>query len=548
MKIAIAQINTIVGDLRGNSELILKYISKAKESSVNLIIFPELTITGYPPKDLIEHPWFIKKNIEWLNKIAVACDTVAAVIGYIDFSTDNVGKNLLNCAAVLYQGKIFSRHPKTLLPTYDVFDEGRYFDIAKENNPVKIFGKRFGISVCEDIWNDELYWGRFREYPRDPIEELYKKGIDVLINISASPFTLNKRILKEEMFKNTVKRYGVPLIHVNLVGGNDSLIFDGWSFIMDKNGSIICETSDFKEDYIECDFDGKENIRHKTTSQNMERLFKALVLGLKDYAGKCGFKKVLVGLSGGIDSALVAALASEALGAENVLGISMPSRFSSEGSFKDSEELAKNLGIEFRIIPIETIFSSYIETLEPHFKGTPFNIAEENIQARVRGNILMAISNKFGYLVLSTGNKSELAVGYCTLYGDMSGGLAVISDVPKTMVYELCRYINKIKKVIPDAIMTKPPSAELRPNQKDTDSLPEYDVLDPIINAYVEEHKSIKEIAEKNNLEEKFVSRIIKMIDINEYKRRQAAPGLKVTGRAFGEGWRMPIARSWNVD
>lgn len=543
MKIALAQINTIVGDLKGNSELILKYISKAQEQKVDLIVFPELAITGYPPKDLIERKWFVKKNLEYLAKISKSCRNIIAIVGFIDFATNKSGKKLYNSAAALKDGKIFSCHPKTLLPTYDVFDEGRYFDSAISNEPVELLGHKVGITICEDIWNDELYWGRFREYPRDPIAELSDKGVDMLINISASPFTLDKKEIKKEMFKNTVKRYNIPLIHVNLVGGNDSLVFDGWSFVMDKDGSIISQTADFEEDYVICDLESRKGEIHQCAEEKYERLFKALVLGLRDYAKKCGFKKAIIGLSGGIDSALVAVLAAEALGHKNVLGVSMPSRFSSEGSKSDSQELTENLGIDFKIIPIEKIFSAYLETLEPYFNGTPFNIAEENIQARIRGNILMALSNKFGYLVLSTGNKSELAVGYCTLYGDMSGGLAVISDVPKTMVYQLCEYINNRKKVIPEAIIKKLPSAELRPNQKDSDSLPEYDILDPIVKAYVEEHKAIDEIALASGLDKKFVSKIADMIDKNEYKRRQAPPGLKVTGKAFGEGWRMPIAK-----
>jgi len=544
MKIALAQINTVVGNLKSNSEKILINIQKAKKLEADLIIFPELSITGYPPKDLIEHTWFVRKNIECLKQIAAQCEGITVIIGYIDFAQETEGKKLYNSAAVLRDGRIFSCHPKTLLPTYDVFDEGRYFAVSNENNPVELFGKRFGISICEDIWNDKLYWGHFREYPRDPIEELARKGIDILINISASPFTLNKRSIKLEMFRKTVKRYNVPLIHVNLVGGNDSLIFDGWSFVMDSDGEILAQTTDFDEDFIIYDFEKKETEIHSVSDEGCERLYRALVLGLKDYTLKCGFKKVLIGLSGGIDSAIVAVLAVAALGRNNVVGVSMPSQFSSPESKGDAEGLAKNLGIDFKVIPIESIYHSYIETLALHFVGTPFGIAEENIQARIRGNLLMALSNKFGYLVLSTGNKSELAVGYCTLYGDMSGGLAVISDVPKTMVYELARYINREKEIIHKAIIEKLPSAELRPNQKDTDSLPEYSILDPVIRAYVEEHKSVDEIA-GSELDVEFVRRIINMIDRNEYKRRQAAPGLKVTGRAFGEGWRMPIARGW---
>lgn len=548
MKVALAQINTVVGDLKGNSFKIIKNIERARQSGADLIVFPELSITGYPPKDLIEHKWFVRKNRKYLETIATHCIDIAAIVGFVDFAPEMPGKKLYNSAALLQNRKIKSIHNKTLLPTYDVFDEGRYFASAKSVCPAIINGKKIGISICEDIWNDELYWGRFREYPADPIEALAKEGIELLVNISCSPFTLNKRELKLKMFQNTVKRYSVPLIHVNHVGGNDSLIFDGWSFVMNPKGEILCQTTDFNEDFALYDFATGSGEIHPCTSLKCERLHQALILGISDYVKKCGFKKVIVGLSGGIDSSLVAALAAEALGSENVFGISMPSRFSSQGSLDDAKELALNLGIKYKVIPIETVFEAYLDTLSSDFAGTNFNIAEENIQARIRGNILMALSNKFGYLVLSTGNKSELAVGYCTLYGDMSGGLAVISDVPKTLVYELCSYMNEKKKIIPESVMTKPPSAELRPNQKDTDSLPEYEVLDPIIKGYVEDHQSISEIASSLSLDKKLVHKIIDMIDKNEYKRRQAAPGLKVTGRAFGDGWRMPIARGWHEE
>ncbi len=541
MKILLAQINTIVGALEHNTQIIIETIRKARTQNIDLVVFPELTLTGYPPKDLVEKKWFVENNVHQLEAITPETEGIGAIVGYLAPNPTTEGKGTFNSAALLCDKSICSVHHKCLLPTYDVFDEARYFDPAPSVTPALFRGKRLGISICEDIWNDQLHWGR-RLYKRDPILELTEQGVDLMINISASPFTLNKRKIKHDMFSQIARRHQVPLVHTNLVGGNDSLIFDGWSNVFNEQGEIVVQGRDFQEDLLLYDTDQTPGEHHPTTAEGMERLYQALCLGLRDYVNKCGFKQVVIGLSGGMDSSLVAVLAVHALGRENVVGISMPARFTSELSTKDAAELTRSLGIEYRVIPIEPIFTSYLESLSEHFKDKPFNVTEENIQARIRGNILMALSNKFGYLVLSNGNKSELAMGYCTLYGDMAGGLAVISDVPKTMVYELAAYVNRDREIIPASVLTRPPSAELRKNQKDEDSLPPYPVLDPIIKAYVEDRKGVDDIVAMG-FERSFIENIIKCIDSNEYKRHQAPPGLKVTSKAFGYGWRMPIAK-----
>ncbi len=541
MKILLAQINTIVGALEHNTRIIIETIRKARTQNIDLVVFPELTLTGYPPKDLVEKKWFVEKNVHQLEAITPETEGIGAIVGYLAPNQTAEGKGTFNSAALLCDKSISSVHHKSLLPTYDVFDEARYFDPAPSVTPALFRGKRLGISICEDIWNDQLHWGR-RLYKRDPILELTEQRVDLMINISASPFTLGKRQIKHDMFSQIARRHQVPLVHTNLVGGNDSLIFDGWSNVFNEQGEIVVQARDFQEDLLLYDTDQTSGEHHPTTKETMERLYQALCLGLRDYVKKCGFKQVVIGLSGGMDSSLVAVLAVHALGRENVVGISMPARFTSELSTKDAAELTRRLGIEYRVIPIEPIFTSYLESLREHFKDKPFDVTEENIQARIRGNILMALSNKFGYLVLSTGNKSELAMGYCTLYGDMAGGLAVISDVPKTMVYELAAYVNREREIIPASVLSRPPSAELRKNQKDEDSLPPYPVLDPIIKAYVEDHKGLEDIVAMG-FERSFIENIIKCIDSNEYKRHQAPPGLKVTSKAFGYGWRMPIAK-----
>lgn len=545
MKICLSQINTIVGDIDFNTRRVLEEMERARKAGAELIIFPEMTILGYPQRDLLLQEKLISENLAALERVAAQTQGIGIIIGYVERNPAPEGKGLFNAAALCADGKILSRHYKTLLPTYDIFDELRYFDPAPSVHKTLFRGLNLGITICEDIWNFPPPDGNHRLYKIDPVRELATQGIDILINISASPFTLGKRSIRENAVRETARQSGVPVVHVNHLGGNDSIIFDGWSVVMQKDGRIAANTRDFVEDSVIYDTETQKGDLHPTTQIIPERLFEALKLGLADYVRKCGFKKTVLGLSGGIDSALVAAIAVEALGRDRVVGVSMPSRFSSQGSRDDAASLAQNLGIEYITLPIEKPFESFLELLKPQFEGTPFNVAEENIQARVRGTLLMALSNKFGWLVLSTGNKSELAMGYCTLYGDMSGGLAVISDVPKTLVYELCEWINRDSEIIPRATIEKPPSAELRPNQKDTDSLPPYDVLDPIIREYVEEHRSAEEIAALFGHDLKFVQGILRTISRNEYKRRQAAPGLKVTSRAFGEGWRMPIAATW---
>lgn len=545
MKIALGQINTTVGAIGRNADKVIATMEAAKAQGADLLLLPELTLTGYPPKDLVHRPSFVTHNLEALERVVLASASLpAVVVGFVDHNTGGEGAGLFNAAAFCAGGQLQSVHRKTLLPTYDVFDEGRYFDPAMSNPVAEYQGLRLGISICEDIWNDALYWrqkGR-RRYKGDPIEDLASQGFDLLVNISASPFAESKRHLKKEMLAATARRYGKPVIQVNLVGGNDSLIFDGWSNVFGPEGDILAQAKDFAEDLLIYDTELGGGRRESIPDDEIGMVCNALVLGLQDYVAKCRFQTVVVGLSGGIDSAVVATLAARALGSSQVFGVAMPSPFSSQHSVDDARALAKNLGIDFRTIPISGIFESYLGALAPHFEGKPFGQAEENLQARIRGNLLMALSNKFGHLVLSTGNKSELAVGYCTLYGDMSGGLAVISDVPKTMVYQLAEHLNRDGEKIPRNSIEKAPSAELRPNQFDTDSLPPYDILDPIIRAYVEEHFYVDEITERG-FDRSIVERVIRMIENNEYKRQQAAIGLKVTSRAFGYGRRMPVAR-----
>jgi NAD+ synthase (glutamine-hydrolysing) len=555
MRIALAQINTTVGAIARNADLVLSTLKDAAEGGADLVVFPELTLTGYPPLDLLDRPSFIKHNLQQLHRVAAeAADLPAAIIGFVDRDNSCEGTGLFNAAALISQGKVQEIRHKSLLPTYDVFDEMRYFDAAYDNPVIEFNNIRIGLSICEDIWNDALFWGRSTRqlrYIHDPVEAHAKTGCDLMINIAASPFTEGKRKIKRQMFSAVAKRHSVPLVCVNLIGGNDSLIFDGWSNVFDSQGRVVHQAPDFQSALTYWDYDkdapSPENVDEPEPRSELSAILEALTLGISDYFAKTGFKSTIIGLSGGIDSALTAAIAVRALGAENVSGIAMPSDYSSQHSVDDARALARNLGIEFHIIPIKPAYETQIQMLAPLFKDLPFGVAEENLQARVRGNILMAISNKFGGLLLSTGNKSELAVGYCTLYGDMNGGLAVLSDVPKVMVYDLSRLINADREIIPDNTITKPPSAELRPDQKDSDSLPDYAILDPIIRAYVEEGLYIDEIVERG-YERPTVERVIRMIERAEYKRRQAAIGLKVTHRAFGYGRRMPVARGRDLE
>jgi len=542
MKIAISQINPIIGDIKGNTDKILSYISKAKKEDCELIIFPELSILGYPPRDLLLRNDLLKKVDEIIKeKILPESKDIGILLG-APLCKDG---RIYNSALLFYHEKIFGYQHKTLLPSYDVFDETRYFKPANYRHPIIFKGVNLGITVCEDIWNDKDYWNR-KIYEIDPLEELISQGAEIIINISASPYYYGKIKLRLDMLSYIAQKYKRPIVYVNQVGGNDELIFDGSSLVITEDGKIAWRGKSFEEDFGIVDFENLSFVKDiNFIKEDIEFIYKALVLGIKDYFLKLGFKKAVVGLSGGIDSSVTAVLAVSALGPENVLGVSMPSRYSSEGSIKDAEKLAKNLGIDFRIIPIERIFKSYLETFNPN--GNPLmDLAEENLQARIRGNILMFISNREGYLVLTTGNKSELAVGYCTLYGDMAGGLAVIGDVPKMMVYELAKFINREREIIPQSVLTKVPSAELRPNQKDEDSLPPYSILDQILKAYIEDNLSIEEIVEKG-FERSLVEEVIKKIDSAEYKRRQAPPVLKVTTKAFGMGRRMPIVwkKSW---
>ena len=544
MKVTIAQLNPIIGDIKGNLKKLVDTLSQCKHDSPDLVIFPELFIVGYPPRDLLERKWFIKNTqqaVKELISISVEYPQTGILFGAPQPTEKKTGRGLYNSALLIYQGKILIRQNKTLLPNYDVFDEARYFDIANEIQVVSFKDKILGISICEDAWSDQELWPK-RFYPLDPQEILAKKGASVFINISASPFHLEKEKVRFRIYQNHAKKHQIPFIFVNQVGSNDELIFDGRSMCIDKNGNPIAILPSFKEQIKTIDI-SHPGIPNLYRPQNIiKSVYEALLLGLRDYIRKCGFSKVVIGLSGGIDSAVVCCLAKEAIGSKNVLGITMPGPFSSKGSAIDSKKLANNLGIQIKEIPINSIYNSNLDLLKKHLRiGDEVDVTLENIQARIRGNILMAISNKFGYLVLSTGNKSELAVGYCTLYGDMTGGLAVISDLPKTIVYRLAHYINRKREIIPKEIIKKLPSAELKPDQKDQDTLPPYDILDSILYYYIDEGYSLKEILELK-FDPDIVKWVIKAVDRNEYKRRQAAPGLKVTPKAFGIGRRMPIA------
>ena len=541
MKVLMAQLNTTVGDLDGNASLILNALRKGKELGAQLVIFPELMLAGYPPRDLVEKKSFVDANLKKLEEVAKATDGIAAIVGFVDRNPSQVGNRVFNAAAYLEGGRIKSIHHKTLLPTYDVFDEGRYFEPSQTTDLATISGMKAGISICEDAWNDEDFW-QHRMYRRDPIREQVEMGAEILINISASPFSIGKPLLREKMLSSQAAKYKKTILIVNLLGGNDELIFDGHSYVFAPDGTIAFEGRSFEEDLLLVDLAKPLPRAARSTSDEMGEIYKALVLGTRDYMRKCGFSKCVIGMSGGMDSSVVAVLASHAVGPGNVLGIMMPSQFTSRQSIEDAEALMRNLGMQGVTVPIQKSVESYKESLAPLFQKLPEDVTEENIQARIRGNILMAVSNKYGHLVITTGNKSEIAVGYCTLYGDMSGGLAIISDVPKTMVYRLARYINRDKEIIPERVFTKAPSAELRPDQTDQDTLPPYEVLDPILKLYVEERKSVREILALGYPEET-VKKIVGMVDRNEYKRKQAPPGLKISTKAFGVGRRMPIAQ-----
>lgn len=548
MRVALAQINTTVGDLSGNESRILEAYLSGSDSRADLVVFPELTLTGYPPRDLLLRDAFIEANLAALDRLAKATGKTGLVIGFVGRNGRNPGRGLTNSVALLAEGSIVAVRHKTLLPTYDVFDEDRYFDPAESNEPVPFRGQHLGLTVCEDFWNDEDFWSE-RRYRPNPATNLVEAGATVLINLSASPWHLGKERTRHAMLSQLAAKCRVPVVYVNLVGGNDELVFDGQSCVMDAQGRRIAQSRAFASDLVLVEL-GEAKPVDLETACDEQRLHDALVLGTRDYLQKCGFRSVVLGLSGGIDSAVVACLAVAALGADNVRGLSLPSEFSSQGSLDDARDLACNLGIDYDVVPIQSPFEAMKAQLAPLFAGRTEDTTEENLQARLRGVTLMAMSNKFGSLLLTTGNKSELAVGYCTLYGDMCGGLSVISDVPKTLVYRLARWINDDaqrrtgRNLIPESSITKPPSAELRPNQTDQDSLPPYEVLDAILEGYVVEDRSAEDLI-ASGLDATAVRRVVRLIDGSEYKRRQAAPGLKVTSRAFGVGRRMPIAQRW---
>jgi len=546
VKIALGQVNPTVGDFSGNAAKIIDFSHRAQAQGAGLILFPELSVCGYPPRDLVERSSFVAHNREAVDRIAAETRGIAVICGLVTPAHAETGKSVMNSAALLKEGRVAFIQSKMLLPTYDVFDEMRNFAAAKSQALFPFCGKRMALTICEDAWNDKQFWNR-RLYTFDPVEALMHEGGNFVLNISASPFWVGKRQLRREMLAAIARQYTVPVVMVNQVGGNDSLVFDGSSVVFSPSGDVIAQGKSFEEDIVYFDSDRLTGEVHNQLDAGDPAIYAALVLGTRDYVRKCGFKQVIIGLSGGIDSALTAAVATEAVGAENVIGVGLPGPYSSPGSIDDARALASNLGIRFEIICVSDIFGKYRNALSVVFAGRKEDVTEENIQSRIRGSLLMALSNKFGAIVLSTGNKSELGVGYCTLYGDMVGGLAVISDLSKTMVYNVSRYVNSLRPVIPEATLEKPPSAELRPNQRDTDSLPEYDVLDPILEDYVEESHSAEQIAAEHGFDLELVRRVIRMVERSEYKRQQAAIGLKISAKAFGYGRRFPIAAKADV-
>jgi NAD+ synthase (glutamine-hydrolysing) len=540
MKIALAQLNPIVGDLQGNAAQIVAAAQGLND--VQLLLTPELSLCGYPPRDLLLDPGFVSAVLERLHRLAIELPPDLAVLVGLPTPAGHIGKPLHNSIALIRHGKVEEIFHKQLLPTYDVFDENRYFQAGIGRNFFEVAGLRVGVTICEDLWNDADFWGK-QDYLINPIEQLADQQVDLIVNLSASPYTVGKQQVREAMLQHLAQSYQQPIVYVNQVGANDDLIFDGGSMAFDRQGKLVARSKSFQPDSLLIEF--TEDLQSSTiqplnTNSDAE-IWAALVLGVRDYATKCGFRKALLGLSGGIDSALVAAIAVAAIGSEQVLGVLMPSPYSSDHSVTDALELAKLLGIQTMTLPIEGLMKEFDTTLAPLFAATEFGIAEENIQSRIRGTLLMGIANKFGHLLLSTGNKSEMAVGYCTLYGDMNGGLAAIADVPKTRVFSLCQWLNRNQLTIPAQIITKPPSAELRPGQVDQDSLPPYDELDAILQGLVCDHRSTAQLVQEGFAQETVV-KIAQLVKRAEFKRRQAPPGLKITDRAFGTGWRMPIA------
>lgn len=543
MKVALAQVNCTVGDLDGNVRRVLGFARRARDLGADLCLFPEQCLPGYPAHDLLERPGFIRRNWEALQQVAAEAPDIGLVVGWAERGTHKWGKRLFNSAALIFGGQVASVHRKCLLPTYDIFDERRYFDPGGAVTVAEFGGVRLGITICEDIWNDPDFW-REPLYDRDPVRELVEAGAEVILNIAASPFTLQKRHLRREMLSAAARDYRRPLLFCNMVGGNDDLVFDGASSAFGPDGRQWAQGKEFEEDLVLVDLDlGAGDVRGMLPTDE-DAALEALTMGTRDYAHKCGFSSALLGLSGGVDSALVAVVAVRALGTENLEVVLMPSRFTRPSSVEDALQLAKNLGVRHRIISIDGVFQTFLDELTPAWAGRATDTTEENLQARIRGTVLMALSNKFGHLLLSTGNKSEMATGYCTLYGDMAGGLAVISDVPKTLVYRLCEVVNREREIIPRRILTKAPSAELKENQTDQDTLPPYDLLDRILEEHIVGGKDRGELV-RAGYEEELVGRVLDMVRNSEYKRRQAPPGLKITSKAFGHGRRMPLAQRW---
>jgi len=546
VKIALGQINPTVGDFSGNAAKHIEYARRAQAAGAGLILFPELSVCGYPPRDLVERSSFVARNREAAELIAKETQGIAVICGLVTPAESETGKSAMNSAALLQDGKIAFLQSKMLLPTYDVFDEMRNFAPAKSQDLFSFCGNQMALTICEDAWNDKLFWPK-RLYTVDPVETLIRAGGNFVLNISSSPFWIGKREVRRDMLTAIARHHKVPVALVNQVGGNDSLVFDGSSIVLNAEGNVIAQGSSFEEDLIYFDSKTLTGDVHDQIEGEEASVYAALVLGTRDYMRKCGFHQAIIGLSGGIDSALTAVIAADAVGPENVIGVGMPGPYSSPGSIDDARALAKNLGIRFELLSIDRAFEAYQQTLQEVFAGRKEDVTEENIQSRARGTLLMALSNKLGAIVLSTGNKSELGVGYCTLYGDMVGGLAVISDVPKTLVYRLSHYVNSRSPVIPEATLEKPPSAELRPNQKDSDSLPPYEILDAVLEDYVEVAQSAEQIAADHGFDLEVVRRVVRMVDRAEYKRQQAAPGIKISAKAFGYGRRFPIAAKSEV-
>ena len=539
MKIALGQINPTIGDFEGNSRKILDAAEHAKSKGADLAVFPELAIMGYPPRDLVEQESFVAAGLKALETVAKKVP-LPALVGFVARNETGTGKGLYNAAALLAGGRVVSEHHKSLLPTYDVFDEDRHFEPGREPEIARLGGKTLGVTICEDLWRSVE--GLSFRYDFDPLPALVQKGAEVIINLSASPFTLGKMGIRRHLLTGHARKFSLPLVYVNQVGGNDELVFDGGSMVANAKGEVVAQAKQFEEDLIVVDLDALPAPIAIPEETRAEAAFRALALGTHDYLAKCGFKGAVIGLSGGIDSALNAVIAAHALGPENVTGVSMPSRYSSAGSVEDARTLARNLGIRHTTIPIEPAHEALLKMLAPAFKDLRPDTTEENLQARIRGSVLMALSNKFGTLCLATGNKSELAVGYCTLYGDMCGGLAPLGDVPKTVVYQIARWLNRETETIPQNTLTKPPSAELRPNQTDQDTLPPYEELDRVLQGYIEEQRSVEEIV-ASGVDRAVVEDVIRRIERSEHKRRQAVPGLKITSKAFGSGRRVPIAK-----